>query len=482
MSKVHFVTSLCLLVHLSSFITDRVSCGPSWPLSFMPLAFQSHPTASIWPFSPHASSLHHHHHHHAHRTPLTAPFLRPIPLPEVQLAFPLAHSPSHQLMHSLPLDTPPHEETPRHLSRARNEARIRKQKLAIEKLTQAAVEKLEGENNVADEQEIRESSSRAAAKRDHQRIAHHSLPPPSEFTTDRKNDIKYNETSSDPYRSQASQVQATARRYNSLFHSDLDSSSIDGKEFVPDARYIETMPPDPPKKPLDIKRKTIPMPNGQVTYITEMLYDIEDPDSGHSKGTRAPTVAQFLPPSSDDVFPPTENPAQINTHSASSIPPSTTVVSFTMPVTALPSASSLAHSSDRRSTESSASLPTPPTPYRMTTGRSTYRSSTPNFATRRESSTISTITTRSHRSEAPSLPRHADEETPQSRRYNVTRSYNSNSGTSSTGARRVRMRSESIDRKTWATESDGLGAAAIAGIVIGSLVSITLLAGELDSL
>ena len=39
---------------------------------------------------------------------------------------------------------------------------------------------------------------------------------------------------------------------------------------------VDMMPPDPPTKPVDIRRKTMASPNGQVTYITEMLYDVGD--------------------------------------------------------------------------------------------------------------------------------------------------------------------------------------------------------------
>lgn len=450
----------------------------SWPLPLMSIPF--HPNnhhASIWPLASASSPGH-------RSSPMTEPFLRPVPLPEVQLAFPLSH-PLGQFTNSLPIELPTDDEMQfnyernRARLRAKEKEKMRKQKIAIEKLTKATIEKLEQEqsnSNPNSKSNIKKSTS------------NNSLEPmsPSGSTAselsmnqeEMKNETEKLHTLAPSNLHQVQQQQQEpTRRNHHISHYD----PIDGKSYLNDPRYIETMPPDPPKKPVDIKRKTIPMPNGQVTYITEMLYDIED-DTGHGnhfKATRPPTVAQFLPPSNDDIFPPTENPRQINSHSTSSLPPSTTVPSFTLPSTTMAGTTtgrSTDRTTDRRSTESWASLPTPPPPYKMTTIRSssTTRGSNDDSTTRRELSTTSTITSRSLRtststSEYPRF-RQLDEEAHQSRRHNVTKS----------NGHKRRFRPDASDSmdKTWRSETDGLGAAAIAGIVIGSLVSITLLAGK----
>ena len=420
---------------------------------------------------------------------MTEPFLRPVPLPEVQLAFPLSH-PIGQFPNSIPLELHSDDEMQfnyeRNRARMRAKEKLRKQKLAIEKLTKATIEKLEQQQQHQQQQQQQQSNSNSNSKSNLKKSStENSLEPMSPSgSTASELSMNQEEMKNETERQQEKQLSlAQHHQEHQQQQQPTRRNHLTSPYDLADSRYIETMPPDPPKKPVDIKRKTIPMPNGQVTYITEMLYDIEDTDTGHGgnhhfKATRPPTVAQFLPPTSDDMFPPTENPRQINSHSTSSLPPSTTVPSFTLP-TATMTSTSTQRSTDRRSTESWASLPTPPPPYKMTTLKSmTSRGTTDagldltTSGHRRELSTTSTITSRSLRTSASDLPRfrQLDEEAHPSRRLNVTKP---------TGHRK-RFRpdaSDSLD-KTWRSETDGLGAAAIAGIVIGSLVSITLLAGE----
>ena len=58
------------------------------------------------------------------------------------------------------------------------------------------------------------------------------------------------------------------------------------------------------KRPLDVKRKQTVSPNGQVTFITEMLYDIEG--GNPFKPTTSPPSASspYLPPTTDGMYNP----------------------------------------------------------------------------------------------------------------------------------------------------------------------------------
>lgn len=233
---------------------------------------------------------------------------------------------------------------------------------------------------------------------------------------------------------------------------DDDSNGMGARHST---RGITDMPPDPPTKPVDIRRKTMSSPNGQVTYITEMLYDVGD-GNGNLKVTRPP-VSSFIPAPNDVVsYAPTDDPRTAPPF-ITIIPPASGVLSRPpeVPVTEWPS------------------MPTPPTPFRSRS-RTTEKNEQTEGSERRESNSFPNDKNSNHDSGGnfPTLNRPVQTERPNGFRSN---SYTPSSNKQSFDQAKV---SSSLKEKTWKGSGEGLGAAAIAGIVIGSLVSITLLAGS----
>lgn len=228
-------------------------------------------------------------------------------------------------------------------------------------------------------------------------------------------------------------------------------------------RGMTDMPPDPPTKPVDIRRKTMASPNGQVTYITEMLYDVGD-GSGNLKVTRPP-VPSFIPaPNEVMQYTPTDDPRGAPPF-ITIIPPASGVLSRppeVIPATEWPT------------------IPTPPTPFRSRS-RTMEKNEQTEGSERRESNSFPNDKNsnnnhqdgRSGSSNFQLQNRHVQTERP-----NGFRSSGSSFPTSSNKELFEQTKVSSTGKeKTWKGSGEGLGAAAIAGIVIGSLVSITLLAG-----
>lgn len=214
---------------------------------------------------------------------------------------------------------------------------------------------------------------------------------------------------------------------------------------------VDMMPPDPPTKPVDIRRKTMAAPNGQVTYITEMLYDVGD-GNGNLKMTRPPGAPSFIPAPNDVLsYAPTDDPRMITI-----IPPATGVLSRppNVPV------------ADWHN------MPTPPTPFRSRS-RASDKNEQTEGSERRESNSIPTDRS-GNRDENNNF--HAHHRHVQTERPNGYRS--SSYGPTNKQSFDLTKASSTTKEKTWKGSGEGLGAAAIAGIVIGSLVSITLLAGN----
>lgn len=221
---------------------------------------------------------------------------------------------------------------------------------------------------------------------------------------------------------------------------------------------IDMMPPDPPTKPVDIRRKTMASPDGQVTYITEMLYDVGD-GNGNSKVTRPPVAPSFIPAPNDVMsFSPTDDPRTVHPF-----------------ITLMPPASNVLSRPPEVPSKDWQNMPTPPTPFR----------SRSRDDERRMEDKQTEQTEGSERRESNSFPTTDKNNFHIQNRHQTDRS----SGFRSTFEPNNRQSFESVKgsapsvtkEKTWKGSSEGLGAAAIAGIVIGSLVSITLLAGELFS-
>lgn len=180
----------------------------------------------------------------------------------------------------------------------------------------------------------------------------------------------------------------------------------------------------PTKRPVEVKRQTMTSPNGHLTYITEMLYDVQN---NPFKPTTNPVTTfgpNFLAPSTTDLFT-TDDPRALLSQTAGPygtyVPPLTSSITYEPlkePVWSTP-----------------ASMPTPPTPFKALTSRT---------------------------SPPPPPP------PPPSKKY-PRPSSNKNS--------KLADSSSSIRATLSKKHEDGLGATAIAGIVIGSLVSVALLAG-----
>ena len=235
------------------------------------------------------------------------------------------------------------------------------------------------------------------------------------------------------------------------------------------SEHLETMPPDPAKKPVGIRKKTVTSPNGQVTYITEMLYDVEDnPHASRATRPPVPPPAPYIPPSTDVLLPPTDNPLR-------------TTYPYPYPISAPTDTTG-----NKKTTESVTewpSLPTPPTSYQShpSTG---LRDRSGNFkennserlasivqaagSDRRESNVFN-----DQQSRSTSFSTHP---------LSINSAVNKQTTKPMFGVRastaRIYEGISSTKDKTWKEAKEGLGAAAIAGIVIGSLVSITLLAGK----
>lgn len=192
------------------------------------------------------------------------------------------------------------------------------------------------------------------------------------------------------------------------------------------------------KKPLDVRRKQTVSPNGQVTFITEMLYDIEG--GNPFKPTTSPPSASspFLPPTTDGMYNPTDDP-RLTTQTAH---PYTTYLPGTIPRPG--------ESNDDRWHL----MPTPPTPFRSSSNKQQQ------YAERGDLRTSSHRVTGSHLHQGHQNHHHS----------------HGHKG-SSTNPRGSTSRRDGSNNSI-VTETHGLGAAAIAGIVIGSLVSVALLAGE----
>ena len=117
------------------------------------------------------------------------------------------------------------------------------------------------------------------------------------------------------------------------------------------------------------------------------------------------------------------------------------------------------------------SLPTPPTPFRSRS-RTTEKNEQTEGSERRESNSFPTdrSSNRDGSSNFQTQNRHV-----QTERLN---GFRSSYAPSSKQPLDLAKASSTTKEKTWKGSGEGLGAAAIAGIVIGSLVSITLLAGN----
>lgn len=229
---------------------------------------------------------------------------------------------------------------------------------------------------------------------------------------------------------------------------------------------MDMMPPDPPTKPVDIRRKTMASPNGEVTYITEMLYDVGDMN-GNQKVTRPPVAPNYIPAPNDILnYPPTDDPRTAPPFHITLVPPASGVLSRPpeIPATEWPV------------------MPTPPTPFRARS-QTNEKTEQTEGSERRESNSFPTDNN-SHRdrsstgnSNFQTQNRHHH----QTSRPNEFRSSSSSYAPSSKQSFDQQAKASSsptTKEKTWKGSNEGLGAAAIAGIVIGSLVSITLLAGE----
>lgn len=193
-----------------------------------------------------------------------------------------------------------------------------------------------------------------------------------------------------------------------------------------------------PKMPIEITSYTMHSPDGQVTAVTEMLYDLStrEPATPPLIGaiSRPPFNGAFIPPSTDVLISSTVDPRELTTPftpvfhgageksvraSAPFDPPTTSSIYFDN-VNSMNSMKPITTWSTQRH------IPTPPTPFKITTPPS------PSFP--------SSIATKRYR-----------------KKLNTPKPSESSNGLK---------------------ESDtGLSAAAIAGIVIGSLVSVALLAG-----
>jgi hypothetical protein len=237
---------------------------------------------------------------------------------------------------------------------------------------------------------------------------------------------------------------------------------------------IETMPPDPPKKPVGIRKKTLSSPNGQVTYITEMLYDVEDNSNhGNNRVTRPPSqnpASPFIPASTDVLLPPTDDPVR-STHP------------YPYPIS-IEESTGVRKASTTESITEWPSLPTPPTHYQTQQSSSGLRDRSGNMKTDRVVQAAGSDRRESNLFNSEELPARTTSSFNTQSMSNVHKHQTTRAmpGLRSSSAT-ARMYEGSMTRdKTWKEAKEGLGAAAIAGIVIGSLVSITLLAGTHASL
>lgn len=232
--------------------------------------------------------------------------------------------------------------------------------------------------------------------------------------------------------------------------------------------HIETMPPDPPKKPVGIRKKTVASPNGQVTYITEMLYDVEDHSQPFNRVTRPPSSmppSPYIPPSTDVLMPPTDDPIR-STHP------------YSYPISVRES-SGLRKASTTESATEWPGLPTPPTNYQTLSG---LRDRSGNFKDSTKNDKLASLVQASGSDRRESNLFNDDHHVGSS--FNTQPMANLPVNKHPTTRPMFGLRSSSRmfeGSKTWKESKEGLGAAAIAGIVIGSLVSITLLAGMMYS-
>lgn len=255
-------------------------------------------------------------------------------------------------------------------------------------------------------------------------------------TTTDSNDQK---TSTESYSTASNSFEDKTRfddSKNPIKMTDFDKLKEDRiKSFYRPSDLKEGSKNDGHKKPLDVKRKQTINPNGEVTFITEMLYDIEG--GNPFKPTTSPPSASspYLPPTTDGMYNPTDDP-RLMTQTAH---PYTTYLPGTLP----------------RPGESDNGrwhlMPTPPTPFRSSSSNKQQQ-----YA--EKSDTISSRVAGSHQYQGHNNHHHRH------------RGASSNLKGSSTNRRDGSSKS--------VTEAQGLGAAAIAGIVIGSLVSVALLAGN----
>jgi len=250
----------------------------------------------------------------------------------------------------------------------------------------------------------------------------------------------------------------------------LSSSINEDKPIKLVSDQVETMPPDPPKRPVGIKKKTLTSPDGQVTYITEMLYDVEDVNPTDTRVTRPPSSlppTPYIPSSTDVLLPPTDDPVKATN-------------AYKYPISSPPDSHSRFKTTETPSDWPS--LPTPPTHF--------HHQHSPS------STTIASLRDRSGKDKGGAL--HVPAGSDRRESFNdqrdasshTTASFNTQAigppnnhrhstrpmtGVRSTSKMFGETRHEKVQEKTW---KDSLGAAAIAGIVIGSLVSVSLLAGK----
>lgn len=212
------------------------------------------------------------------------------------------------------------------------------------------------------------------------------------------------------------------------------------------SNLFSNMPADPNLPPVEVKRQTLASPNGQLTYITEMLYDANP--FKNNVGANMPTTfpPTFLEPSTELMFnhPSTESSRMANLANpyGTYVPP---LASSTMPMDSFqhwPAGVNF--------------LPTPPPPF-----KSLHNGHRINHG--------------GHNG----LKSHVDRAANLSRKYVKAKvTHTKDDGGDKRGAS-----SNMVGKKNSivANSEPGLGAAAIAGIVIGSLVSVALLAGTTQS-
>ena len=199
------------------------------------------------------------------------------------------------------------------------------------------------------------------------------------------------------------------------------------------------LPIDPTKRPLEVKRQTMTSPSGHLTYITEMLYEA-NPFKPTPNPTVFPTTNFMGQSTGGELYAPTHDPRlqQAMNHNLANH----YGTHYVPPLTGNPMDTSL-----WSTPVTLGSMPTPPTPYKDHKLDHDRRHPPPS----------------QQQSSSSSPP-------PPAKKYSRPNTSRDNKlADSSSSIRSTLSRASAAD--------EGLGATAIAGIVIGSLVSVALLAG-----